>query len=549
MKRIFISYSRNDERFARQLAGSLTDIGAEVWIDVKSIPAGEKWSTAIQNGLRDCDVMILILTPSSTASVNVEEEWQYFRDNLKPIFPILLEKTGAHYQISRLQYINFLEQPYETAFNQLHGQLLTKGVQLAPLSEIATAPDNSDPLPILERRPAATEVTPRLGLTAGVLGQTSGTDARTMSPFERWYLGLNGAIVAVLLFGVLLFAGGNDNFPFLSTVITLLIAYVALSLLTIAIIALGTSLLNLRARRLRAAIIDLLPDPAIQARVLAHPQIDLEPIVLRQSLWTRISKLFFQGLDLNRVTNIDRFTFANVLIEVLLPENLSVRQLRQRRGEELVALLTSRVNSPELAASLESILSEVDTLPEAQTIFAAWFDTGVRRTEALAARTTQLAALTIGFILALQFNVDTVSVTLAALQEAELQASITAAAQAAGDLEFEPIPTPEATADPFAADITEIALNETSAAIEELLAMGRVPIGWHYTPARNGCFGESVSFYCSDTSNIWLVFPSNNPDWVSFMVRKVLGLGLTALIVFFFASLGYALTRGNRVFA
>jgi hypothetical protein len=48
MARIFISYSRVDEAFARQLAKTLSEYGADVWIDVEDIPAGMKWSSAIQ---------------------------------------------------------------------------------------------------------------------------------------------------------------------------------------------------------------------------------------------------------------------------------------------------------------------------------------------------------------------------------------------------------------------------------------------------------------------------------------------------------------------
>ena len=35
MARLFISYSRADEAFARQLARSLSDLGADIWIDVE----------------------------------------------------------------------------------------------------------------------------------------------------------------------------------------------------------------------------------------------------------------------------------------------------------------------------------------------------------------------------------------------------------------------------------------------------------------------------------------------------------------------------------
>jgi hypothetical protein len=40
MERIFISYARNHEEFARKLATSLSADGASIWLDVKDIPAG-----------------------------------------------------------------------------------------------------------------------------------------------------------------------------------------------------------------------------------------------------------------------------------------------------------------------------------------------------------------------------------------------------------------------------------------------------------------------------------------------------------------------------
>ena len=134
MTRIFISYRRDDEVFARRLATSLSDAGADVWIDVDDIPAGMKWSTAIQQGLKLCDVLIVLITPESMASGNVEDEWQYFLDEGKPVIPVLLREAEVHFQLRRIQYVDFESQPYDVAFAQLHGELRRRGAALDPLT-------------------------------------------------------------------------------------------------------------------------------------------------------------------------------------------------------------------------------------------------------------------------------------------------------------------------------------------------------------------------------------------------------------------------------
>ena len=139
--RIFISYSRADEKFARKLATSLSDAGADIWIDMEDIPPGMNWSSAIQQGLDVCDVMLLIITPTSMSSKNVGNEWQYYFDNDKEIIPIRWLPTKTHFQLSRLQYVDFHEQTYENAIEQLIRRL---GLRL-PSSSIPEAPSISTP--------------------------------------------------------------------------------------------------------------------------------------------------------------------------------------------------------------------------------------------------------------------------------------------------------------------------------------------------------------------------------------------------------------------
>lgn len=140
MTHIFISYSRVDEDFARMVARSLSDLGADVWIDVEDIPAGMKWSSAIEQGLKACEVMIVIISPEAMASTNVEDEWQYYLDKGKPVIPVLWRPGDIHFQLSRIQYINFHNQNFDRAFRRLYTELIRKGFVLQPISEA----DNSD---------------------------------------------------------------------------------------------------------------------------------------------------------------------------------------------------------------------------------------------------------------------------------------------------------------------------------------------------------------------------------------------------------------------
>ncbi len=165
MARIFISYARKHESFARRLAASLSDVGADIWLDVEDIPAGMNWSSAIQQGLDAAELMLVIITPESMTSHNVEDEWQYYLDHHKPVLPILLVPAKVHFQLNRLQYVDFHNQDYDIAFRQLHSELRRKGVRLNPLS----SNDESVPLPAQPTLPERDTAPPsrRLPLIAG----------------------------------------------------------------------------------------------------------------------------------------------------------------------------------------------------------------------------------------------------------------------------------------------------------------------------------------------------------------------------------------------
>jgi len=103
MSHIFISYSRVDQKFARELAESLLEKGFDVWID-DQIQYGDSWDSAIETAIKTCAAIVPIMTPASDASRWVKRECQYAEDHGKPAFPILLEGSGVFLRYVTTQY-------------------------------------------------------------------------------------------------------------------------------------------------------------------------------------------------------------------------------------------------------------------------------------------------------------------------------------------------------------------------------------------------------------------------------------------------------------
>lgn len=137
--KIFVSYSRHDEAFAGKIAIWLAKtLNMGVWIDIDDIQPGVKWSAAIQDGLDNCEVMVVIVSPESMESVNVEDEWQYFIDLGKPVVPILLRSAPVPYQLRRIQWIDFSER--DEYNNSLRELIVELRQHLKPLKSEADIP-------------------------------------------------------------------------------------------------------------------------------------------------------------------------------------------------------------------------------------------------------------------------------------------------------------------------------------------------------------------------------------------------------------------------
>lgn len=74
LDQVFICYAREDLELASRLANSLKKEGYSVWIAPESIHPGEKWVTAINRGLEESNIFILLLTSAAVNSKWVRSE-------------------------------------------------------------------------------------------------------------------------------------------------------------------------------------------------------------------------------------------------------------------------------------------------------------------------------------------------------------------------------------------------------------------------------------------------------------------------------------------
>lgn len=135
---VFISYAHVDHEFVSRLALDLEDHGIDVWIDRMDIHAGEVWRETIAAGVRNCKVLILVVSPGSLASQAVGKELQMAMAQRKPVLPLLYRKVDIppdlRPQLERYQYINFRRGSYEQNLADLVAHLATHGVSSRELT-------------------------------------------------------------------------------------------------------------------------------------------------------------------------------------------------------------------------------------------------------------------------------------------------------------------------------------------------------------------------------------------------------------------------------
>ncbi|HEV2762309.1 MAG TPA: TIR domain-containing protein [Pyrinomonadaceae bacterium] len=139
MRRVFVSYSRNNLDVVKQLIEDLQAVGVDTWYD-QTLTGGQRWWDNILANIRECEIFVFALSPESWDSEACKSELCYVAQLGKPIVPVLVAE-GIN--------INLLAPPLNE-IQVTDYRRRDKGAALALFKSINSAPAAAplpDPLP------------------------------------------------------------------------------------------------------------------------------------------------------------------------------------------------------------------------------------------------------------------------------------------------------------------------------------------------------------------------------------------------------------------
>lgn len=139
MRRVFVSYSRNNIDAIAQLIEDLQSVGIETWHD-QTLTGGQRWWDSILTNIRESDIFLFALSPESWESEACRSELSYVVQLGKPILPVLVS-DGININLlssplNEIQVTDYRRRDKEAAFG------LVKSINMAPPSSPLP-----DPLP------------------------------------------------------------------------------------------------------------------------------------------------------------------------------------------------------------------------------------------------------------------------------------------------------------------------------------------------------------------------------------------------------------------
>jgi TIR domain len=103
--KVFISHRHLDRHVATQLQSVLHQHGAETFLDQDRIQAGDVLPDRIQDGIKWCDIFLLLWSGYAASSDWVAREWDLAYESRKKIIPYLLDQTPLPNELDNLVHV------------------------------------------------------------------------------------------------------------------------------------------------------------------------------------------------------------------------------------------------------------------------------------------------------------------------------------------------------------------------------------------------------------------------------------------------------------
>ena len=164
MSFVFVSYSTKDSRMATRVRNAIAESGTNIWMAPNSIAPGEDYTDALSRALKNCDLVLLLLSPDSNASRYVHREIERAVSYGKRVVPLMLTpfepRGGLEFLISGAQRID--------------GTASDPEAWLPDVIHVAQTGGDAEQLP-LKRRKSFVQIRPPVaaGALLGGLGFTS----------------------------------------------------------------------------------------------------------------------------------------------------------------------------------------------------------------------------------------------------------------------------------------------------------------------------------------------------------------------------------------
>jgi hypothetical protein len=121
-KNIFMSYSRRELGFVDDLVSKLEEKEYTVWLDYRSLVPGKSWEEQIYQGIKNANVVLLVVSKASMASENVGMERKRVLEQNKRIILLIFETVDLPAELEKFEWVDFRGN-YENALKELDRQL------------------------------------------------------------------------------------------------------------------------------------------------------------------------------------------------------------------------------------------------------------------------------------------------------------------------------------------------------------------------------------------------------------------------------------------